>query len=129
MKYLIPMILASSMLMAEQSCLSLRDLGPQHMEQMQQGTLNCVLEVREGDELPLKFDLSGDTLAFKTPPESGTLVALRTFYILVEGEEMYLSLDKENWTPPWEFFTGSISAGVGTKVEPFGTIGLHADVR
>lgn len=129
MKYLIPMILASSMLLAEPSCLFLKDLGKEHLEQMEQGRLHCILEVREGDELPLKFDLSGDTLAFKIPPESGTLIALRTFYILVEGEELYLSIDKANWLPPWEFFTGSISAGVGTTVEPFATIGLHADVK
>lgn len=129
MKYFIPMILASSMLLAEQPCLSIRDLGPQHMEKMQQGTLNCILEVREGDELPLNFQLTGDTLAFKTPPESGTLIALRTFYILVEGEELYLSIDKENWLLPWDFFTGSLSAAIGSKTEPFGTIGLHADVR
>lgn len=129
MKYLIPMILASSILLAEQPCLSLGDLGPEHVEQMQQGSLNCILEVQEGDELPLNFQLTGDTLGFKIPPESGTLLALRTFYILVEGEELYLSVDKENWLPAWEFFTGSLSAGIGAHIEPFGTIGLHADVR
>ena len=92
------MLFASSVLLAEQPCLSIKDLTSQHLDQMQQGTLNCILVVQEGDELPLHFELSGDTLAF-------------------------------NWFPPWEFFKGSLSAGVGTHVEPFGTIGLHADVR
>jgi len=129
MKYLIPMLFASSLLTAETPELTLRDLTPQHMEQIQEGTLNCTVHFQEGDELPLQFNLSGDTLAFKTPPENGSIVVLRPFYIQVKGHEFLFSLDKEEWQDPSEFFTGYLSAAVGTTIEPFATIDFHADVR
>ena len=129
MKIFIPLLLASSLLSAEMPEITLMDLNASHMEQMQQGNLQCMLRVEEGDELPIQFDLSGDVIGFKSIPENGEIVALRPFYVMVNKDQSLFSLDKKKWLPPGAFFTGTLSSAVGTLVEAFGTISLRADVR
>ena len=129
MKIFIPLLLASSLLSAEMPEITLMDLNASHMEQMQQGNLQCMLRVEEGDELPIQFDLSGDVIGFKSIPENGEIVALRPFYVMVNKDQILFSLDKKKWLPPGAFFTGTLSSAVGTLVEAFGTISLRADVR
>ena len=129
MKILIPLLLASTFLSAEMPEITLMDLNASHMEQMQQGNLQCMLRVEEGDELPVQFDLSGDVIGFKSTPENGEIVALRPFYVMVNKDQILFSLDKEKWLPAGVFFTGTLSSAFGALVEPFGTISLRADVR
>lgn len=129
MKILILLLLVSTFLSSEMPEITLMDLNASHMEQMQQGNLQCILRVEEGDELPVQFDLSGDVIRFKSIPENGEIVALRPFYVMVNKDQLLFSLDKGKWLPPGAFFTGTLSSAVGTSIEPFGIISLHTDVR
>lgn len=123
MKFLIPAFLASSLLTAELPEQSLKTVSTDFYEKP------FLIYVEEGEEIPLRFDLSGDVIAFQSHPEEAQIIALRPFYVHFDGAEFYFSLDKENWLPAMEFFTGKLFAGLGKNDEAFATVGLEVNVR
>lgn len=129
MKYLIPMILSASLYAAELPELTIRDLSPELIEQMEQGASQFIIHCQEGDELPLTFEFSGDVLALDTPSESNILKVLQPFYIKFDDYEPYFSLDGEEWYAPGEFFTGNLFVGLVSSEKPYGRISLDTYIR
>lgn len=129
MKYLIPMILSVSLYATELEELTISDLTPKLLEQVEQGTPQFIIHCQEGDELPIKFEFSGDVLALHTPPENNTLKVLQPFYIKFDDSEPYFSLNKEDWLKPGEFFTGNLSLSLVSSTLPYGTVSLETYIK
>jgi len=128
MKYkLIQLGISSLMLLSGTQCLNanipeftLNDLDTPFLEgwatleeKEELNSVNCIIHIQEGDEIPLKFDLDGTILAFKEKPTGGTVIALQSLYLKIQNGNFSFSLDKETWKPFEAFFGGILSASLG----------------
>lgn len=89
---------------------------------------SVIIKINPGDELPLRFSLSGDVLKLEHTPENGTLKAIEPLYIKVEPSFLF-SQDKKEWKSFESYFTGMLGVSVGKEASPTGEIFLNLQKR
>lgn len=81
--------------------------------QMERGKINYIIHIKEGDVIPIQFNLSGDILTFKEQPHGGEIIALQSCFIKHVNGEFSFSLDKVIWKSFNDFIGGEIKASIG----------------
>lgn len=82
-----------------------------------------VVELQEGDELPLAFSVDGDLLATPADAPPVRLVAKRHFFLRVDRDGVSTSFDGVHFDRKGRG-KGSVSVGLGVRKE-----GVRAEVR
>jgi len=130
MKWLLSLSLITASFALHADEMSVDSIVQEELEQATEEKSDLIFFFNEGDALPFSLQISGDTLVYEAPEEHGTLKAKRPFYMKVEDEGVFFSLNQENWMELTEFFTGKIGFSLGAeKNEPSAAFQVHLDVR
>ena len=81
--------------------------------QMERGSIDYIIHIKEGDVIPIELIFSGDILTFKEQPRGGEIIALQSFFVKHVNGEFSFSLDEMNWKPFDKFLGGEIKARIG----------------
>lgn len=74
-----------------------------------------IVELDEGDTIPLSFLIQGDLIETKPPPPPIMLVAKRHFFLKIDGSGVKTSVDGEHWNASRK--KGSFAFGLGFTKE------------
>ena len=82
-----------------------------------------VVEFRQGDQLPVALQFEGDFLE-TTQASQGYVAVKRNFWILVDQNQVQVSLDGTTFKNMDEVASGSLSAGAGSDSGPADAINI-----
>lgn len=72
-----------------------------------------IFEFKEGSLYPLEFFLKGSVLELEIDKDPKIFLrALSTFYVKIEDESLYFSLDLQEWKEFSDLFTGNVFVGI-----------------
>lgn len=103
--------IANSLVLADDHFVNLTQISSEQIQEFfEKDSTSSILVCPEGMQLPLSFFLSGDLLELDSNDKHcHTLCVKRTFYLKLQGDQIFLSLDGTAWKIWDELLTGRIS--------------------
>ncbi len=128
-------LLVSSYVVADDSCpiYDLSKVNPEEFQDLFTSPKECMIfSFPAGMKIPFKFNIGGELISLSMKETSPLVFQFeKQLYLKFSSDELFLSLDCENWKPAEDFFTGTFSCNFNMTDEgtAFAQYDLVVNVR